>query len=111
MIIQGIYMRARKPIILVDDSPQSQKIVDLFKVNGIDFVKYHIKKFEESCCGELPTTKTPSVIAAEGIFKEESLILYYIDYMKEKKDKEELEQREDKSIQKNHVDETDSAYW
>ena len=78
-------MRARKPIILVDDSPQSQKIVELFKDNEIDFVKYHIKKFEDSCCGELPTTRTPSVIAAEGIFKEESLILYYIEYMKQKK--------------------------
>ena len=78
-------MRARKPIILIDDSPQSQKIVELFEDNQIDFVKYHIKKFEDSCCGELPTTKTPSVIAAEGIFKEESLILYYIEYMKEKK--------------------------
>ena len=81
-------MRARKPIILVDDSPQSQKIVELFKDNEIDFVKYHIKKFEDSCCGELPTTRTPSVIAAEGIFKEESLILYYIEYMKQKKTKE-----------------------
>jgi hypothetical protein len=104
-------MRARKPIILVDDSPQSQKIVELFEDNEIDFVKYHIKKFEDSCCGELPTTKTPSVIAAEGIFKEESMILYYIEYMKEKKVKEDLEVGKDKSLPKNHIDETDSAYW
>ncbi len=104
-------MRARKPIILVDDSPQSLKIVELFKENEIDFVQYHIKKFEESCCGELPTTRTPSVIAAEGIFKEESLILYYIEYMKQKKDKGDLEGGKNKSIQKNHMDETDSAYW
>ena len=104
-------MRARKPIILVDDSPRSQKIIELFENNEIDFVKYHIKKFEDSCCGELPTTKTPSVIAAEGIFKEESLILYYIDYMKEKKDKGDLEGGKDKSIQKNQTDESNSAYW
>jgi len=104
-------MRARKPIILVDDSAQSKKIVKLFTDNEIDFVKYHIKKFEDSCCGELPTTKTPSVIAAEGIFKEESLILYYIDYMKEKKDKGDLEGGKDKSIQKNQTDESNSAYW
>jgi len=104
-------MRARKPIILIDDSPQSQKIVELFEDNEIDFVTYHIKKFEDSCCGELPTTKTPSVIAAEGIFKEESLILYYIEYMKGKKDKGYLEDKKDKSKQKNHIDETDSAYW
>jgi hypothetical protein len=104
-------MRARKPIILIDDSPQSQRIVKLFMDNEIDFVTYHIKKFEDSCCGELPTTKTPSVIAAEGIFKEESLILYYIDYMKEKKDKGDLEGGKDKSIQKNQTDESNSAYW
>src|SRR4029079_11264019 len=104
-------MRARKPIILIDDSPRSQKIVKLFTDNEIDFVKYHIKKFEDSCCGELPTTKTPSVIAAEGIFKEESLILYYVDYMKEKKDKGDLEGGKDKFIQKNQIDESDSAYW
>ncbi len=111
MIVQGIYLRARKPIILVDDSPQSQKIVELFMNNGIEFVKYHIQKFEESCCGELPTTRTPSVIAAEGIFKEESLIMNYIEYIKEKKDKGYLEDKKDKSKQNNHIDETDSAYW
>jgi hypothetical protein len=104
-------MRARKPILLIDDSPQSQKIIKLFMDNEIDFVKYHIKKFEDSCCGELPTTKTPSVIAAEGIFKEESLILYYIEYMKEKKIKEKLDVGNDKNSQKNHISETDSAYW
>jgi len=111
MIVQGIYLRARKPIILVDDSLQSQKIVELFMNNGIEFVKYHIQKFEGSCCGELPTTRTPSVIAAEGIFKEESLIMNYIEYMKGKKDKGYLEDKKDKSKQNNHIDETDSAYW
>ncbi len=111
MIIQGICLRARKPIILVDDSPQSQKIVELFINNEIEFVKYHIQKFEESCCGELPTTKTPSVIAAEGIFKEESLILYYIEYMKQKKDKEDVADKKNKNFQEKHMDETDSAYW
>ena len=111
LIIQGICLRANKPIILVDDSPQSQKIVELFMNNEIEFVKYHIQKFEESCCGELPTTKTPSVIAVEGIFKEESLIMNYIEYMKQKKDKGDLEVRNNKSIQTNHVDEADSAYW
>jgi hypothetical protein len=38
-------------------------------VNDIDFMEYHISKFEESCCGELPTTKAPSIIAPEGVFK------------------------------------------
>ncbi len=104
-------MRARKPIILIDDTPQSQKIIELFKKNEIEFVKYHIQKFEESCCGELPTTKAPSVIAAEGIFKEESLIVNYIEYMKQKKENEDLQAKKNKNIQKNHTDETDSAYW
>lgn len=104
-------MRARKPIILIDDSPQSQKIIELFRKNEIEFVKYHIQKFEESCCGELPTTKAPSVIAAEGIFKEESLIMNYIEYMKQKKDDGDLQAEKNKNKQKNHINETDSAYW
>ncbi len=104
-------MRARKPIILIDDTPQSQKIIELFKKNEIEFVKYHIQKFEESCCGELPTTKAPSVIAAEGIFKEESLIMNYIEYMKQKKANGDLQTKKNENIQKNHIDETDSAYW
>lgn len=104
-------MRARKPIILIDDTPQSQKIIELFKKNEIEFVKYHIQKFEESCCGELPTTKAPSVIAAEGIFKEESLIMNYIEYMKQKKANGDLQAKKNENIQKNHIDETDSAYW
>jgi hypothetical protein len=104
-------LRARKPIILIDDTPQSQKIIELFKKNEIEFLKYHIQKFEESCCGELPTTKAPSVIAAEGIYQEESLIMNYIEYMKQKKEKGDLQAKKNKNIQKNHIDETDSAYW
>jgi hypothetical protein len=104
-------LRARKPIILIDDTPQSQKIIELFKKNEIEFVIYHIQKFEESCCGELPTTKAPSVIAAEGIFKEESLIMNYIEYMKQKKANGDLQAKKNENIQKNHIDETDSAYW
>ena len=104
-------MRARKPIILIDDTPQSQKIIELFKKNEIEFVKYHIQKFEESCCAELPTTKAPSVIAAEGIFKEESLIMNYIEYMKQKKTKGDLQVKKNENTQKNYIDETDSAYW
>lgn len=106
-------MRNRKPILIVDDSPLSQKIIDLFKNNEIEFVKYHIKKFEESCCGELPTTKAPSVIAAEGIFKEESHILNYINYTKQKNCELIRDCEKDSSLkQKNQgLDETDSAYW
>lgn len=95
----------------MDDSPQSQKILELFKNNKIEFVKYHIKKFEESCCGELPTTKAPSVIAVEGIFKEESLIMNYIEYVKQKKEQEDLGASKNKNTQKNHINETDSSFW
>jgi len=62
-------MATRKPVLLLDNSDDSIKAVNLFRDLGIDYVEYHIKKFEESCCGELPTTKAPSVFAVEGIFK------------------------------------------
>ena len=92
-------MRARKPIVLVDDSPESERVIRLFVEKGIDFVKYHIKKFEESCCMELPTTKAPSIIAVEGIFREESQITSYIDFAKQNK------------IQRKREVETESSYW
>jgi hypothetical protein len=62
-------MTSRKPILLIDDTDESQEAIKLFDQSGISYVKYHIKKFEESCCGELPTTIAPSVIAPDGIFK------------------------------------------
>jgi hypothetical protein len=68
----------RKPILLVDESDDSTKAIDLFKRFCIEFVQYDIKKFEESCCGELPTTKAPSVFAVEGVFKGLDKINEYI---------------------------------
>jgi hypothetical protein len=62
-------MAKRKPILLVDESDDSVKAVNLLKILGIEYVEYDIKKFEESCCGDLPTTKAPSLFAVEGIFK------------------------------------------
>ncbi|WP_148680981.1 hypothetical protein [Candidatus Nitrososphaera gargensis] len=62
-------MAKRKPVLFVDDSSESQEAILLFDKSGIEYVKYHIKKFEESCCGELPTTKAPSVFAPDGVFK------------------------------------------
>jgi hypothetical protein len=60
----------RKPILLVDESDDSLKAIDLLKSLDIEYVEYNIKKFEESCCGgDLPTTKAPSLFAVEGIFK------------------------------------------
>jgi hypothetical protein len=85
----------RKPILLVDESDDSVKIVDLFRRLDIDFVEYNIKKFEESCCGDLPTTKAPSLFAVEGIFKGLEKINEYIS----------LKRDADSNIQ------SESAYW
>ena len=100
----SLEVRERKPILLIDDSPASQRILDLFAESKIDFVKYDIRNFEESCCGELPTTKAPSVIAAEGIFKDEPLIINYIDFIKTKKGLQN-------SGKKDVIDENNSSYW
>ena len=71
-------MVERKPILLIDESDDSVKAIDLFKRLGIDYVEYNIKKFEESCCGDLPTTNAPSLFAVEGIFKGLEKINEYI---------------------------------
>lgn len=62
-------MTNRKAILLVDDKEETKIAKKILFVNNIDFIEYHISKFEESCCGELPTTKAPSIIAPEGVFK------------------------------------------
>jgi hypothetical protein len=85
----------RKPILLVDDSDDSIKAIDLFKRLSIEYVEYNIKKFEESCCGDLPTTKAPSLFAVEGIFKGLEQISEYIALKKDAASKIESE----------------SAYW
>ena len=60
----------RRPVLLVDySSPASQEAIKILRSRNIDFVEYDIGKFEESCCGELPTTVAPSVFAPEGVFK------------------------------------------
>ena len=76
-------MVERKPILLIDGSDDSVNAIDLFKRLGIDYVEYNIKKFEESCCGDLPTTKAPSLFAVEGIFKGLEKINEYISLKKD----------------------------
>jgi hypothetical protein len=86
----------RKPIVFVDDSDDSTRAIGLFKRFGLEYVEYDVKKFEESCCGELPTTKAPSVFAVEGVFKGLEKINEYI------------------SLRRNATDsntESESAYW
>ena len=89
-------MVKRKPIVLVDDSDDSTRAIGLFKRFGLEYVEYDVKKFEESCCGELPTTKAPSVFALEGVCKGLEKINEYI------------------SLRRNATDsntESESAYW
>ena len=89
-------MVKRKPIVIVDESDDSTRAIGLFKRFGIEYVQYDIKKFEESCCGELPTTKAPSVFAVEGVFKGLEKINEYI------------------SLRRNATDsntESESVYW
>ncbi len=62
-------MKNRKPVLIIDDGPDSLKAINLLRERDVEFVKYDIRKFAESCCGDLPTTKAPSVFAPEGVFK------------------------------------------
>lgn len=71
-------MKKRKPILIVDESPDSLKATDLLRERGIEFVEYDIRKFADSCCGDLPTTKAPSVFAPEGVFKGLSGVEEYV---------------------------------
>ena len=89
-------MVKRESVLLVDNSDDSAKAVDLLKRLGIEYVEYDIKKFNESCCGELPTTKAPSLFAVEGVFKGLEKINEYI------------------SLKRDTADfniESESAYW
>jgi hypothetical protein len=71
-------MKKSKPVLIVDDSPDSLKAMDLLRKRDIEFVEYDIRKFAESCCGDLPTTKAPSVFAPEGVFKGLSGVEEYV---------------------------------
>ena len=98
-------MIKRKPILIVDDSFNSQKIKKIFNENKVDFVEYHVKKIEESCCGELPTTKAPSVIAKEGVFRGEENINNYINSLKKRQQNMDLDEDKMKNCG------SESAYW
>jgi hypothetical protein len=45
--------------------------------------EYDIRKFAESCCGDLPTTVAPSVFAPEGVFKGLNGVREYVTLSKE----------------------------
>ncbi len=71
-------MKNRKPVLIVDEGPDSLKAINLLRERDVEFVEYDIRKFAESCCGDLPTTKAPSVFAPEGVFKELSGVEEYV---------------------------------
>lgn len=87
-------MVIRKPVLLVDDTENSRLAIELLEDNNIKFVEYHVRKFEEDCCVELPTTKAPALFAPEGIFRNIEGIKEYL------------------TVEKKNTSETnESAYW
>jgi hypothetical protein len=85
----------RKPVLLIDDTESSRLAIEILESNEIEFVEYHIRKFEESCCVDLATTRAPALFAPEGIFRNLEGIKEYI------------------WVEKNIVNSkpNDSAYW
>jgi len=88
-------MRKPKPVLFIDDGKESKDAIQLFERAEMAYVTYHIKKFEESCCGEVPSTITPSVFAPDGVFKGFEEVKGYLSSTKNKIPDEESE----------------SAYW
>lgn len=87
-------MVIRKPVLLVDDTENSRLAIELLEDNNIKFVEYHVRKFEEDCCAELPTTRAPALFAPEGVFRNLEGIKEYL------------------TVEKNNTSETsESAYW
>lgn len=87
-------MAIRKPVLLVDDTEDSRIAIELLEDNNIKFVEYHVRKFEEDCCVELPTTRAPALFAPEGIFRNLEGIKVYL------------------TVEKRNTSETnESAYW
>lgn len=94
-------MKKRKLVLIVDDSPDSLKAINFLRERDVEFVEYDIRKFAESCCGDLQTTKAPSVFAPEGVFKGLSGVKEYITSVTVAA----------ADIKKAIQSESDSAYW
>ena len=62
-------MAIRKPVLLIDDTENSRIARELLEDNHVEFVEYHVRKFEEDCCVELPTSRAPALFAPEGLFR------------------------------------------
>jgi hypothetical protein len=84
----------RKPVLLIDDTDSSRLAIEILRSNNIQFVEYHISKFEQDCCVDLPTTVAPALFAPEGIFRNLEGINEYL------------------NVEKNRTNEVnESAYW
>ena len=88
-------VKKRKPVLFIEDSKESNDAIQLFEKAEIAYVTYNIKKFEESCCGEVPTTTTPSVFAPDGVFSGFDGVKNYVSIRKSK----------------TYDEESPSAYW
>ena len=71
-------MKKRKPVLLIDDTRESQETKNMLFSNNIDFIEYNIEKFGGSCCRHLPTTSAPSIFAPEGVYRGKDSIEQYI---------------------------------
>lgn len=88
-------VKKRKPVLFIDDGMESSKAVQLLEDEKIPYVTYHMRNFEESCCGEVPTTTTPSVFAPDGVFRGLEGVKDYVSYRKSEE----------------YDEESPSAYW
>jgi len=87
-------MVSRKPVLLIDNTESSQMAIKILQENNVQFVEYHINKFELDCCVDLPTTQAPALFAPEGVFRNLQRIREYL------------------TIDKNRTNEVgESAYW
>lgn len=87
-------MVIRKPVLLIDDTESSRLAIEILQSNNIQYVEYHMSKFEQDCCVDLPTTQAPALLAPEGIYRNLEGIKEYL------------------NVEKNRTDEvSESAYW
>ena len=74
----NILVGTRKAILLIDDSDESREAINLIKHSTIEYVEYNIRKFEQTCCGEIAATRAPSIFATEGAFRGLEEIKQYV---------------------------------
>lgn len=88
-------MGFRKPVLLIDDTENSRLALEILESSDIEFVEYHITKFEDNCCAGPPTTRAPALFAPEGIFRDLDGIKEYL------------------TVEKNNSrgETSESAYW